>query len=383
MKNLYRLRLPLRVFLLFTFSVVVGIAAAKNHGDERFRSNTTGKYIYNNACAACHGKSGRGRPQSRVGFDIPLPDFTDCGFATREPDADWYAVAHDGGPVRVFDRLMPAFGDTLTEEQLQKALDYIRGFCPDKAWPRGELNFPRALVTEKAFPEDEAVLEFSGTTDEPYAFEAQIVIEKRFGAGSQLEVILPFSVLQIENENSDKKRWGEGAKDMAIGLKSALFHNTSTGTIFSLGGEVFFPTGDEADGLSKGTTLFEPFIAFGQDLGVIGFVHANSGLELSMESSRAEHEGFGRIALGRSFDQAHFGRSWTPIVEAIFKIELEEPENIDWDIAPQLMVTLNQRQHIMASVGAQIPLNDFNERQIAVRAFLLWDWFDGGFFEGW
>ena len=51
---------------------------------------------------ACHGADGRGSPPERVGFDVPLPDFTDCSFATREPDGDWFAVAHQGGPVRGF-----------------------------------------------------------------------------------------------------------------------------------------------------------------------------------------------------------------------------------------------------------------------------------------
>src|SRR5690606_8005672 len=101
---------------------------------------------------------GRGAPPSLIGFDTPLPDFTDCAFSTVEPDTDWMAVSHDGGPARAFDRRMPAFGDALTDAEIQQSLDYARRFCTNPAWPRGELNVPRALVTEKAFPENEAVL---------------------------------------------------------------------------------------------------------------------------------------------------------------------------------------------------------------------------------
>jgi hypothetical protein len=43
----------------------------------------------------------------------------------------------------------------------------VRTFCASDAWPRGELNLPRALVTEKAFPEDEAVLTTSVATSGP------------------------------------------------------------------------------------------------------------------------------------------------------------------------------------------------------------------------
>lgn len=70
----------------------------------------TGKELYQAACAACHGNDGRGAPQTQVGFDTPLPDFTDCQFASREPDPDWVTVVHEGGPVRGFAEIMPAFG---------------------------------------------------------------------------------------------------------------------------------------------------------------------------------------------------------------------------------------------------------------------------------
>ncbi len=59
------------------------------------------------------------RRSSRVGFDTPLPDFTDCSFNSREPAADWMAVSHDGGPVRAFDARMPAFGEALTAAQIE------------------------------------------------------------------------------------------------------------------------------------------------------------------------------------------------------------------------------------------------------------------------
>ena len=57
----------------------------------------TGGRIFEAACAQCHGPRGKGAPQPTVGFVLPLPDLSDCNF-TREPDADWFAVIHDGGP---------------------------------------------------------------------------------------------------------------------------------------------------------------------------------------------------------------------------------------------------------------------------------------------
>src|SRR5688572_18809738 len=84
----------------------------------------SGQEIYRAACATCHGPDGRGNPPSHVGFDIPLPDFTDCSFATPEAEADWFAVVHAGGPVRAFARQMPAFAAALTEAEIVAVVSY-------------------------------------------------------------------------------------------------------------------------------------------------------------------------------------------------------------------------------------------------------------------
>ena len=96
----------------------------------------SGKTLYQNACAACHGGDGTGVPQTQLGFDVPPPDFTDCQFAPREADGDWILVAMESGPAREFSELMPAFGDALPEAQVKKILAHIRTFCRDKSWSR-------------------------------------------------------------------------------------------------------------------------------------------------------------------------------------------------------------------------------------------------------
>ncbi len=66
-------------------------------------ADAPGRAIYAASCANCHGLDGTGLDRSLVAFEEELPDFTDCDFAAREPDADWIAVAHEGGPVRSHD----------------------------------------------------------------------------------------------------------------------------------------------------------------------------------------------------------------------------------------------------------------------------------------
>jgi hypothetical protein len=330
---------------------------------------------YEAACAACHGSGGRGVPEAIVGFDTPLPDFSDCSFATVEPDADWLAVAHEGGPVRAFDRRMPAFGGALSEDDLMGAIRHIRTFCTDPAWPRGELNLPRPLVTEKAYPENEAVLT---TSVDSGLFGNEFLYERRFGKRSQFEVVVPVLV-----QEQGSRGWQRGLGDVAAAVKHALHHDLDRGRIFSVTGEVVLPTGKERDGLGRGTTVFEPFVAFGQLLPRDSFLQAQAGFELPANTDRASREAFWRAAVGRTWTEGRFGRSWSPMVELLGARDLEDEATVHWDLVPQMQVTLNQRQHIMLNAGVRFPLNDREGRSTQFIAYLLWDWFDGGFLEGW
>jgi Cytochrome C oxidase, cbb3-type, subunit III len=44
---------------------------------------------------------------------------------------------------------------------------------------------------------------------------------------------------------------------------------------------------------------------------------------------------------------------------------------------------LSRRQHIMVNAGVRIPLTNRAERDTQFLPYLLWDWFDGGLFDGW
>lgn len=338
----------------------------------------SGKELYMQACANCHGADGKGASIKQLGLQTPPPDFTDCDFASREPDGDWVAVAHQGGPARGFSTEMPAFGGALTVEELQMAMDHVRTFCTDKNWPRGELNLPRALVTEKAYPEDEAVIASFIDVENEGAVMNEIVYEQRFGARNQIEIVLPFGYSQMASGN-----WSGGhLGDMAIGLKRAFYHNYNSGTIFSLTGEVILPTGDTTTGFGKGTTVLEPFASFGQLLPAGGFLHLQTGLEYPVLQGKAENEAFWRAALGKSFNPNPWGRTWSPMVEMLGSKELESGTEIHWDVVPQIQITLNRRQHIMLNVGYRIPVDDAS-RDSQLMVYILWDWFDGGLFEGW
>ena len=337
-----------------------------------------GQQIYRAACAACHGPDGRGQPLSTVGFDTPLPDFTSCSFATPETTADWVGIAHQGGPVRAFDRRMPAFGDALSDEQIEKAVAYVRSLCTDRRWPRGELNLPRALVTEKAFPENETVLTTTIAGGDAATFENVLLYEHRLGARSQFEVAVPIAV---QKNGAGDWQWGLG--DVAVAVKHALFHSLESGTIVSAAAEVSLPTGKENQELGKGVTIVEPFVAVGQILPSDGFLQFQGGVELSTNRNLVGNEAFWRVAVGKTFVNGRFGRSWSPIVEFVAARELGAGEGTQWDLVPQMQISLSKRQHILVSAGVRVPMTDRRQRDTQVLTYFLWDWFDGGLFDGW
>jgi len=336
----------------------------------------SGAQLFSEACSACHGLDGKGKEAIEIGFDVPTPDFSDCQFAPREPNADWVTVAHEGGPARGFSRHMPAFGGALGEADLYTVVAHIKTFCSATEWPRGELNLPKALHTEKAFPEDEWVMT-TGFGKGPANVSTQFVYEKRFGPLTQIEVTLPF-------EASKDDDWTGGAGDLALGIKRVLSHSLDRGYIVSLAGEVILPTGDSEAGLSKNTAVFESFVSFGKLLPSDSFFQFQGGIELPVDTTKAGREAFWRFNLGRTFTQnSPFGRAWSPMVELLAARELESGATTHWDIVPQFQVTLNTRQHVRFNVGWRVPINDRAGRHSRVVMYFLWDWFDGGLRDGW
>src|SRR6185369_11536888 len=145
----YRVRSVLKHALWIWLGTAL-ILRAQSEGAAKL---TTGKEIFQAGCAGCHGGDGKGAPQSTVGFEKPdtFPDFTRCDQTTPEDDRAWRSVIRDGGPSRGFVQIMPSFSEALTPKQIDAVIGYLRGFCKESGWPRGELNLPRALATEKAF----------------------------------------------------------------------------------------------------------------------------------------------------------------------------------------------------------------------------------------
>jgi mono/diheme cytochrome c family protein len=358
---------------------IQSIASAQSSGDLSLR---TGKEIWDAGCVTCHGPDGKGQPQTILGFEPPasFPDFTDCPTATPELDIQWKAIVTDGGPARGFSEIMPSFREFLTPNQIDMVIGYMRTFCKDSSWPRAEMNLPRPLYTEKAYPENETVLTNSVDAAKNGAATSTVIYEKRFGSRNNLELVLPFNFVQ----NPASNQWYGGVGDVTVEFKRAVYSNRRTGSLLTAAGEWHIPTGDKARGLGDGVTVFEPFVSYAQLLPRRSFVQFQSGVEFPTHTDDRPREAFWRTAAGKSFSpDGGLGRTWSPMLELLGMREYESGAKVEWDVAPQVQVTLSKRQHIRANFGVRIPVNNFNNRAVQIGFYLLWDWLDGGIREGW
>jgi hypothetical protein len=339
-----------------------------------------GEKIYKSGCITCHGADGAGAPQTFTEFKRPdtFPDFTRCDQTTPEPNSAWKNVIISGGPARAFSQIMPAFGELLTDEQVNDVIAYMRGFCTNKHWARGELNLPRALVTEKAFPEDEVVVSTAVNSTGTPEFTTDMIMEKRFGVHNQIEIDVPVTA-QDQNHT-----WYGGVGDATFGIKREIFSSLRTGSILSLFGGVIAPIGNKTRGFGTGTTTFETFASFDQLFPTNTWVQFQTGADLPRHSDISPQSLFWRTAVGQSFarDQG-LGRLWSPMVEFLADRDLVTNAKTDWDILPEMQVIISRRQHIRAAIGVRTPMTNTAGRAKQVLLYVLWDFADGKLTEGW
>lgn len=352
--------------LVASAMIVAGAVAAAAPAD----AERSGGELWDAACASCHGADGRGAVES--GVTVPLPDFTDCGFNTREPDSDWRAVVMDGGAVAGLSRQMPAFRGALSEADVARVLAYVRGLCGDDRWPRGELNFRRLLVLSKAFPENEAVLEQRTAVGPRDALvnETRVVLERRLGARGQVEVVVP---ALVRDEPGAEARAGVG--DVAIGYKHVLLANLAARRILSASLELALPSGDAERGLGDGTVTFEPSLHAGQQLGPLVLQGQVKGVA-PVDASDADR-GI-RWRVGASLPLEPTRRAWVPSVEweTFQNVTAGDATHL---VTPQIYKAIRRRGHVAVAAGVQVPVGGgarpFDYR---VMAFLLWEYADGG-----
>src|SRR5216110_4000137 len=143
-------------------------------------ADSDGAALYQAWCSKCHGADGRGRAAATTRLAVPPADLQECKASTAETEQRWIGIVTQGGAAFGLSLDMPAFGEAGTPAQIRAVVRYARSLCGELGWPPGELNFPRAFLVEKAFPENELVLVAHGR-------EQQAIYERRIGRRFQFE----------------------------------------------------------------------------------------------------------------------------------------------------------------------------------------------------
>jgi hypothetical protein len=149
-----------------------------------------GRAIFLANCATCHGEDGRGmRTPAEVGFDLPMPN-SPIALSRRAKPMPIGRSIHQGRATPRLPRIMPAFEDALSDDEIDAVIGYLRTFCTDPRWVRGEFNFALGCLPRRRSPKTS----WSGRTHRFAIAERHRIavrIEKRVGPTGQLEVNLP------------------------------------------------------------------------------------------------------------------------------------------------------------------------------------------------
>lgn len=101
-----------------------------------------GERLYAENCASCHGANLEGQPDWRrpgPGGRLPAPPHDETGHTWHHGDAMLFDYTRLGGQaalaesgVEGYDSGMPAFGETLSDQEIWNILAYIKSTWPDR-----------------------------------------------------------------------------------------------------------------------------------------------------------------------------------------------------------------------------------------------------------
>jgi mono/diheme cytochrome c family protein len=355
--------------VLLTFAFMAGLAAQP--------LPTTIPEMWDAWCARCHAKDGSGKVAEPT-ITVEAMDFTDCKVATPEPDADWELAIAAGGPAVGLSAEMPAFGDTLSADQVRGFIAHIRGFCGETGWPHGNANFPRPIFTEKAYPENELVIlpivahrrpdvvvATGGTRvpADPSLTDLNVlaVYERRFGKRTMWEVAVP---LASHDTAGLARRQGIG--DIEVAIKHVIAARADAPRILSAGLEVSLPTGSAVRGLGRGRTMLEPYLAAGA-LVANTYLQGQSKLELPADGARTGRAVVYNIYAGRDTSKAP--DTWT------LGLELNG-ENRELALTPQVRKGLTKTGALGAALGVRFPITQRRVQGTRVVSYVLWEYLE-------
>lgn len=90
-----------------------------------------GAEIYKVNCATCHGPEGKGDGPTAVGLDPQPASLADAHMMEEMNDGALFWRVSEGGMMEPFNSVMPAWKETLSEDEIWQVITYIREFSED------------------------------------------------------------------------------------------------------------------------------------------------------------------------------------------------------------------------------------------------------------
>jgi hypothetical protein len=269
--------------------------------------------------------------------------------SSAEPEDQWVGIVTEGGAAFGLSLDMPAYGEAATPEQIRSVVRYVRSLCRERGWPPGELNFPRAFLAEKAYPENELVVTAEGRRQ-------VFIFERRVGRRLQFEAAIS-TVFDSVDRPFDHA---------TAAIKYNVWHSLERRVLASIGLEASPALG------RRDRWELEPFIA-------AGFQRPDFIVQGEVLAGWEESEGIagGSLRLGAGRETGRF----VPMVEAGWDWARGAPGILS--LYPQTWIRLSRLGHVAGSVGAVIPVNGPDRGRATLTAFLLWDYGDGPLLRGW
>jgi mono/diheme cytochrome c family protein len=332
-----------------------------------------GAAVFAANCATCHGQHGSPDPDSALvkALGVVPADFSDTLFNSREGEGEWKLVATHGGAALGFSEVMPAFGGTLSEEDIDNVLAYIKTLGGEHDYPDGSLNLFLPIRTKKAFPEDEWVWK-QRYTDQEGDNAWKNTLEYEFRLGRRWQGILEANYT-VKGDDSDFGHFEPG-------FKYVLSHNKKKGSIYTLGVQAGVP-------LNSGEHWeFLPYLAMGKIINDEWIFQGSGRLKLDIEDSDHSSAEFAGIV---HWVHTPWPRSVYPALEVVAEVPFETgsgPDKVDavqWSVLPQARIGISKRGHVAVNVGLELPLNERDRYDWRAYVYLIWDFADGGFFEAW
>ncbi|RMF11892.1 MAG: cytochrome c [Candidatus Dadabacteria bacterium] len=111
----------MKKLILFGASLALALPGAALAGDA-----AAGKAKYDMFCSSCHGASGKGDGPAGAALNPKPRNFTDAAWQDKVDDAHIAKVIKEGGAAAGLSPLMPPWGASLSDDDVNNIVAYIR-----------------------------------------------------------------------------------------------------------------------------------------------------------------------------------------------------------------------------------------------------------------